>query len=222
MEQRLTFRAAQYAALGDPHRLAIIDALQAGDYTPSALATLTGLSSNLLAFHLNVLTDASLVRRVASEGDRRRRYVTLHEDAPMIGDTARDLTGPVLFVCTHNQARSQFAAALWQQHTGMPAFSAGAHPATEPDPTAVRVANQYGLQAKGWATSSYSDITVTPQQVITVCDRAFEAGVPFASPVSHWSIADPSGGPTSTYLRAVQRIERRITRLIHASQTAPS
>lgn len=214
MNETLTFRAAQYAALGDPHRLAIVDALTTGDHTPTKLAELTTLPSNLLAFHLRVLANAQLIRRVKSEGDQRRRYVTLHELAPQPSETVMTLSTPVLFVGTHNQARSQFAAALWRRHTDMPALCAGAKPATAPDPKAVAVARTFGLDVAGWHTCGYGDITTAPGVVISVCDRVYEAGVPFTAATHHWSVADPAGQSRAHYEDTMRHLDRRISRLL--------
>src|ERR1035441_8925629 len=48
-------RAAVHAALADPARLMITDTLAVGDVSPSELAALSGMPSNLLAHHLHVL-----------------------------------------------------------------------------------------------------------------------------------------------------------------------
>ena len=60
-------RAQRHAALGEQHRLQIVDALRHADLTPTELQALTGLGSNLLAFHLDVLADA----HVSSDAGRR-------------------------------------------------------------------------------------------------------------------------------------------------------
>lgn len=77
----LTRRAAVHRALGDPHRLRIVDELVLCDRTPSELARLTGMASNLVAFHLDVLAAVGIVVRLPSQGDARRRYVRLELDA---------------------------------------------------------------------------------------------------------------------------------------------
>jgi protein-tyrosine-phosphatase/DNA-binding transcriptional ArsR family regulator len=77
-------RAAVHAALGESVRLAIVDRLSPGDASPGELAELVGLGSNLLAHHLKVLQEAGVIRRVRSEGDRRRSYVQLCLDDPMV------------------------------------------------------------------------------------------------------------------------------------------
>ena len=46
----------------------------------------------------------------------------------------------VVFVCTHNSARSQLATALWAQRSMVPVASAGTRPAARVHPRAVRVA----------------------------------------------------------------------------------
>ncbi len=57
----LEIRASRHAALADVARLAVVDELALGDRSPSELQTITGLPSNLLAHHLNVLEEAGLV-----------------------------------------------------------------------------------------------------------------------------------------------------------------
>src|SRR3984885_15084101 len=123
-------RAAVHAALADPARLAITDALADGDASPSELAGMLAMPSNLLAHHLNVLEEPGLVARHRSEGDRRRTSLRL---VPGVLDT---LAGPpgraarrVVFVCTANSARSHLAAALWRRASPVPAVSAGTRPA---------------------------------------------------------------------------------------------
>src|SRR5687768_10927452 len=70
-------RAAMYAALGDPARLAIVDDLAVSDRSPKELGGRHGLPTNLLAHHLDVLEAAGLIVRSGSAGDRRRKYVRL-------------------------------------------------------------------------------------------------------------------------------------------------
>src|SRR5690606_5022604 len=134
-------RAALHRALGDPHRLAIVAALQLSDRTPSDLQERTGLASNALAFHLDVLEDAGIVARSRSQGDGRRRDVTLrHDPAELLARGDRLAADRVAFVCTANAARSQLAAGLWRARTGRPAMSAGTAPADRVHPLAVEVA----------------------------------------------------------------------------------
>lgn len=211
-------RAGIHHALADVHRLRIVDALGCSDLTPSELQATTGLSSNLLAFHLDVLETAGIVSRHDSQGDRRRRYVTLHRDvlAGVAPDTRMRLDGPVLFVCSRNAARSQLAAALWVARSGRGALSAGADPAPEVHRYAVEVARRHGLDLAGARPGSYEDVATVPDLVVSVCDRAREAGVPFDAPVLHWSVPDPADGSLDDFETTYTLLSRRIDQLAGA------
>ena len=73
----LARRVVMHAALADLARLRITDLLADGDASPSELAAVLAMPSNLLAHHLRVLEEAGLVMRRRSEGDRRRTYLHL-------------------------------------------------------------------------------------------------------------------------------------------------
>ena len=118
-----------YAALGEPIRLAITDDLATSDRSPGELARRLGLAPSLLAHHLDVLEHVGLLERFASTGDRRRKYVRLTPGTDPVGPRRSTPGAGVLFVCTHNSARSQLAAALWTSRIGSKATSAGTHPA---------------------------------------------------------------------------------------------
>ncbi|WP_309246088.1 ArsR/SmtB family transcription factor [Verrucosispora sioxanthis] len=85
-----------------------MDALALGDASPGEIANRLDMPTNLIAHHVKVLTQASLVVKVRSEGDRRRTYLQLRPETLAALATPR-LTGfdRVVFVCTHNSARSQ-------------------------------------------------------------------------------------------------------------------
>src|SRR5207302_5457828 len=106
-------RARVHAALGEPARLAIVDLLKLGDASPTEVGRELGLPSNLLAHHLKLLEQAGMIERSRSEGDHRRTYLRLRPES-LFGLVPAGLrTVPrVVFVCTHNSARSQLAAAL--------------------------------------------------------------------------------------------------------------
>ena len=218
----LAERARMHAALGDPHRLAIVDALALGDRAPAELGELAGLPTNLLAHHLRVLEEAGLVERRPSSGDGRRRYVVLCPER--IGATVPPqlvAVGVVLFVCTANSARSQFAAAEWRRRTGGAAGSAGADPAPRVHPVAIRAARRLGVDLSGAAPRGYEAIADTPALVVSVCDRAREAGLPFDVPALHWSVPDPvADGRPAAFAAAFAEISERITRLAAARPAA--
>ncbi|MBI5090580.1 MAG: helix-turn-helix domain-containing protein [Actinobacteria bacterium] len=195
-------RAAVHAALGEPVRLAIVDDLAVSDRSPKELGDRLGLPTNLLAHHLDVLAEVGLIERFVSAGDRRRRYVRLVGD-PIAGVAPAPLTPPrrVVFVCTHNSARSQLAAALWRDRIGGAAESAGTHPAERVHPGAVAAAGRAGLDITGARPAPLRRLRPT-DLVVTVCDRAHEELEP-APGWWHWSTPDPVEAGTSAAFDAV-------------------
>jgi protein-tyrosine-phosphatase len=121
----------------------------------------------------------------------------------------------ILFVCTHNSARSQFAAALWRQRTGLVADIAGTRPAPAVHPRAVRAAADFGLELTPVAPKGYAAVTNKPDLVVSVCDRARESGLPFAAPSLHagkpkdgdqracWALFETSAGKVTVEFRRV-------------------
>jgi protein-tyrosine-phosphatase len=219
-------RVTMYAALGEPARLAIVDDLAASDRSPKELGERHGLTTNLLAHHLAVLEAAGLVTRLVSAGDRRRRYVRLIAQpsfavGPSAGlclgqwfdHRARHVPGPVIFLCTHNSARSQLAAALWTARTGNAALSAGTHPAPRVHRGAVAAARRAGLELRD-AVPRLVDTISDEMQVITVCDRVHEELQ--AEPTWwHWSIPDPVDvGTRAAFDAVVDELDRRIHTIV--------
>lgn len=205
-------RAAAHAALAEPFRLLIVDQLRLGDLSPSRLGQLLGLSSNLLAHHLRVLQDAGLVARVRSEGDRRRSYLRLVPEAlGSLNSSPAGLTPAqrVVFVCTANSARSQLAAALWQQASVIPATSAGTHPAAKIHPGAIATAKRHGLRLRDAIPRQLTDVLADADLVITVCDSAHEE-LAELQPV-HWSVPDPvPAADDAAFDAAFDELARRV------------
>ena len=208
-------RSSLHAALGDRQRLAMVDALVLGDRSFQELAASAGIPGNLAAHHLDVLESAGLIERRVSEGDHRRRYIRLrHERLGELVPLPSIEPRSILFVCTHNSARSQFAAARWQQRNGSPADSAGTEPADRVHPAAMTAARAFGLDLHDAVPKGYEAIDQTPDLVISVCDRAYEAGQPFESLSAHWSIPDPVlDGGAEAFRTAFASIAQRIDRL---------
>ena len=200
-------------------RLAIVDALVLGEASPSELQRLLDVPSNLMAHHVRVLEKAGVVSRHRSEGDRRRTYLTLAPAAmnALRPTVTRDAVR-VVFVCTENSARSQLAAALWNDTSAVPATSAGTHPAPAIHPGAVAAAQRHGLALRA-ATPRHVDEVVDPADVlITVCDAAHEelALTPDERRL-HWSVADPArAGDEVAFDRAIDALADRITRVAPA------
>jgi ArsR family transcriptional regulator, arsenate/arsenite/antimonite-responsive transcriptional repressor / arsenate reductase (thioredoxin) len=209
----LARRAAMHAALADPARLRITDLLADGDASPSELAAVLAMPSNLLAHHLRVLEEAGLVTRRRSEGDRRRTYLHLVPGAlgGLAGPPAR-AARRVLFVCTANSARSHLAVALWRQASEVPAASAGTRPAAAIDPGAVAAARRHGLPMRRLRPRYIGDVREDDDLVITVCDLAHEELGGLAA--VHWSVPDPvPAGDDATFDAALAELARRVSLL---------
>ena len=219
----LESRAKLHRILGDPARLAIVDSLAVSDRSPGELRALASVDWNLLAHHLRILEDAGLVERHRSEGDGRRRYVRLRaKTLEQLAPAAIARIRLPLFVCLHNSARSQFAAALWRQRTQTEAESAGSRPAAAVHPLAVRVAAEYGLDLRGARPRHYDQVTAKPGVVVSVCDRALESRPPFDAPALHWSVPDPSNGHETAFRSAFADIAERVAQIRHGHTIRPS
>jgi protein-tyrosine-phosphatase len=215
----LEARARVHAALGDPGRLAIVDALAYGDASPGELARALALPSNLVAHHVKVLQRAGLVVRTRSEGDRRRTYLRLLPEtmAGLIPSTGW-LAPRVVFVCTHNSARSQLAAALWGRRSSVPTASAGTRPATRVHPRAVRVARRHGIALDRVRPVHVAEVLRHDDLVVAVCDNAYEqlAGDRPRRRL-HWSVPDPAQVDTdAAFEAAYSDLASRIDRLAPA------
>jgi thioredoxin type arsenate reductase len=102
----------------------------------------------------------------------------------------------VLFLCTHNSARSQMAEGLLRTMAGdrFEVASAGTE-ATRVHPLAVRAMAEVGIDLTGHTAKALERFRDEPWAcVITVCDDAREACpvFPGATTCLHWSFADPS------------------------------
>jgi protein-tyrosine-phosphatase len=210
-------RARRYAALGEPARLAIVDRLALGDASPGEIGARLGLPTNLLAHHLGVLQAAGVIRRSRSEGDARRTYVQLRPEAVASLTRGALLSiGRVVFVCTHNTARSQMAAALWRRRSVVPVASAGTEPAEAVHPRALATAKRHGLALTRPRTAHVRDVVRPDDLVIAVCDNAHEH-LPADIDRLHWSVADPAPVDTDdAFEAAFADIATRIDRLAPA------
>lgn len=185
-------RAAVFAALADPARLAIVDHLLLADASPSELRAVLGMQSNLLAHHLGVLKRAGVVRDSRSEADGRRTYLSLNRPAlETLVPSAQRRAHRVVFVCTQNSARSQLAAAIWNRRSELPATSAGTHPAARVHPGAVAAARRHKLHLRPHTPRRLSDVLAAGDLVIAVCDNAHEE-LSGELDRLHWSIPDPA------------------------------
>lgn len=122
----------------------------------------------------------------------------------------------VLFVCTHNSARSQMAEGLLRQHAGdrFEAFSAGTQPGSL-HPLAVRAMADFGIDISSHVSKSVDRfVAQTFDFVITVCDQAAETCPVFPGPTKHlhWSLSDPAAtqGSEDERLDAFRRVRDQI------------
>ena len=133
----------------------------------------------------------------------------------------------VLFLCTHNSARSILAEALLNHmgHGKFKAFSAGSSPKDNQQPNSMALATLQkanisieGLSSKSW------DVFAEPNAphmdlVITVCDNAAGEVCPYwpgQPATAHWGYADPSAGEGSddekmeAFKQTLHLIKRRL------------
>jgi arsenate reductase len=117
----------------------------------------------------------------------------------------------VLFICTHNSARSQMAEGLLRAMGGprYQALSAGTE-ATAVRPLAIQAMAEVGIDISA-QTSKTLDRYLAERldYVVTVCDRANAACPVFPGSARrlHWSIDDPAAvtGPPEAQLAAYRR-----------------
>jgi protein-tyrosine-phosphatase/DNA-binding transcriptional ArsR family regulator len=216
--ERLAVRAGVHAALGEPARLAIVEELVTSDRSPTELGVRLGIPSNLLAHHLEVLEHAGLIARSPSAGDGRRKYVHLvRGPAAEFGVTGHVTAREMLFVCTHNSARSQLAAAIWTARTGRRARSAGTRPATRVHRGAVAAAKRAGLSLADAVPTALGEVP-SGVQVVTVCDLVHEE-LDAAAEWWHWSIPDPvERGDAAAFDAVVVELEERMTSVVGAQR----
>lgn len=107
----------------------------------------------------------------------------------------------VLFVCTHNSARSIMAEGILR-HLGAGRFkahSAGSHPGPSVHPLALSTLSSLHLPAEGFRSKDWSEFAQPGAPVLdfvfTVCDKAAGEVCPVwpGQPMTaHWGVADPS------------------------------
>ena len=126
----------------------------------------------------------------------------------------------VLFVCTHNSARSIMAEALLRDKGGdaYTAFSAGTEVA-EVRPLTLRVLQEAGISTDGLRSKSYQEyLGRTFDYVVTVCDSARQSCPVFPGEGErfHWGYDDPSAveGTEEERLAAFRRVFTAISQRV--------
>ena len=123
----------------------------------------------------------------------------------------------VLFICTHNSARSQMAEGLLR-HLGnerFEVFSAGTE-ATFVRPMAIQAMAELGIDISHQQSKTLDRYLGEPfDDVITVCDTAAEACpvFPGATRRRHWSFEDPSNatGNETEQLKVYRKVRDEIS-----------
>ncbi|AJE99889.1 arsenate reductase ArsC [Pandoraea apista] len=132
----------------------------------------------------------------------------------------------VLFLCTHNSARSILAEAILNDlgANRFVAFSAGSQPASQPNPYALELLASRGTDTSALRSKSWDEFARAGAPridfILTVCDNAAGEACPIwpgHPAVAHWGVPDPSqtqGPPDEirkaffqTYLQLRARIE---------------
>jgi protein-tyrosine-phosphatase len=140
----------------------------------------------------------------------------------------------VLFLCTHNSARSILAEAILN-HMGkgrFKAYSAGSSPRENqtPNPLALQTLERAGISTEGLRSKTW-DIFALPDAphmdlVITVCDNAAGEVCPFwpgQPATAHWGYADPSEvlGSDEVKLEAFKQTLHQIKRRLELFTSLP-
>jgi protein-tyrosine-phosphatase len=133
----------------------------------------------------------------------------------------------VLFLCTHNSARSILAEATLNHLSKgkFKAYSAGSSPRENqtPNPMALQTLEKAGISTDGLSSKSW-DIFALPDAphmdlVITVCDNAAGEVCPYwpgQPATAHWGYADPSEAVGSdkvkleAFMQTLIQIKRRL------------
>ena len=137
----------------------------------------------------------------------------------------------VLFLCTHNSARSILAEALLNDmgKEGFKAYSAGSSPREnqKPNPLGLQVLQKAGISIDGLSSKSWDEFASpdAPKMdlIITVCDNAAGEVCPIwpgHPATAHWGYPDPSEGDGSeaekleAFRKTMHAMKRRLELLI--------
>lgn len=223
--------------MAHPIRWTMIRALIHGDMRVQELVNLVDEPMNLVSYHLKKLRDGGLVRSQRSQADGRDIYYSLdyafmQQAAHAVMDAlhlnpvdSADytlLTGRVLFVCMHNNARSPMAEAILRSVApNLEVMSAGVQPTTL-HPDAVRAGQVVGADMRSVQTRALEEVANQPfDYIVTVCDQAremIESNI--TGNLLHWSIPDParitsSAARSLAFTQTAHLLNERVRRLAY-------
>jgi len=145
----------------------------------------------------------------------------------------------VLFLCTHNSARSILAEALLN-HIGkgrFKAYSAGSSPRDnqQPNPIGMEVLKSAGIATEGLHSKSWDDFAKPDAPVmnlvITVCDNAAGEVCPYwpgQPATAHWGYEDPSAiagddvQKREAFRQSLHALRRRLELLVNLPDASVS
>ena len=199
-------------------RWRILLALSRSDYRVEELVKQIKQPHNLISYHLKQLRLQRLVSERRSTADGRDVYYSLNLDQfhqvyfetgqalhPAISEPIQQPKPQaeispgspirVLFLCTHNSARSQMAESLLRElaHNRVEVFSAGSEP-TSIHPLAIKVMLSRGIDLSQHRSKHLEEfLGQNFDYVITVCDKVREVCPMFPGDPekTHWSFPDP-------------------------------
>ena len=120
----------------------------------------------------------------------------------------------VVFLCTHNSARSQIAEGLARANApaGAEVWSAGTEPG-KVNPLAIEVMKEVGIDISAHRSRGISEVPLgEADTVVTLCGDA-EESCPAVGPTVrrvHWPLPDPSRAPEATRLDAFRETREEI------------
>jgi ArsR family transcriptional regulator, arsenate/arsenite/antimonite-responsive transcriptional repressor / arsenate reductase (thioredoxin) len=221
-------------------RWRILLALSRSDRKVEELVKQLKQPHNLISYHLKLLRHQNLVSERRSSADGRDIYYSLNinqfrtlyfqagtsvhpalvsEPNPQsqsIEGTSLSTKPRVLFLCTHNSARSQMAEAILRQASGdqVEVFSAGNEP-TPIHPLAIQVMSEIGIDITDQQPKHLDQFLGQHfDYIVTVCDRVRESCPVFPGDPEqiHWSFPDPSavGGDRQTREKAFSDIASQL------------
>jgi len=200
-------------------RWQILLALSRSDYRVEELVKQIKQPHNLISYHLKRLRLQQLVSERRSSADARDIYYSLNLDqfreryfeagqalhpalsepisqAHLQAETLSSSPIRVLFLCTHNSARSQMAEGLLRKLGGeqVEVFSAGSEP-TSIHPLTIKVLLNIGIDVSQDRVKHFDEfLGQNFDYIITVCDRVREVCPVFPGDPEqiHWSFPDPA------------------------------
>ncbi|MDP9379386.1 MAG: metalloregulator ArsR/SmtB family transcription factor [Chloroflexota bacterium] len=209
-----------FRLLSDDTRRTIIRLLAFSDMRVGELTERLRVPQNAVSYHLRQLRDLGLLRDRRGGYDARDVYYSvdldrlrtlylaagnsLHAGLAPTGEehVQRESSGDhvaqplrILFLCTHNSARSQMAEAIARKLGGdsVEVYSAGSE-VSELHPITVRMLEEWDIDTRGYYSKTLDQFLGQEfDYIITTCDRANESCPVFPGDPKriHWSFPDP-------------------------------